>query len=314
MKQFSLNLDISGCGRVVYTIMLKLLPFLALLASLPLMYSGYSYAGVKSTEQDQLNRINAERSSHGLVGLRLSECMSRVAREHSYLQQQSATLYHNAERNSQVKATCGIEHWGWFDDGSAENVGRGGGTLATSNYVASGFLASPGHHANIDGTFTHVGVGSYKGSDGWLYVTQIFINCQVNCGLLEVADSQAPRADWSPPPPPLPPPPAPPIAAPSKAKSAPVLTPTNPPPAPPPVPASEPTEPTEKAGDAPSPGPSSASSAVGQAGRGSILAGVSHFVWAGVAVFIFGAMLVGLLVRQRSLRSISRPGQPAKNK
>jgi uncharacterized protein YkwD len=57
---------------------------------------------------------------------------------------------------------------------AGENIGRG----TTSAGVSEGLVASKVHRSNmLLSTFTHQGVGSAVGSDGRVYVVQIFCRC-----------------------------------------------------------------------------------------------------------------------------------------
>ena len=179
-----------------------------------------AYAAVKTEEADHYSRINSERAAHGVPALKLSECISRVARQHSFNMSEAGSLYHNNQNSQQINAACGV--WTWT---VAENVASGGGTSANSATLFQNLLNSPCHHANIDSRtfsyppcnvtgdygsqpYSHVGVGSYRNSTGSLYITQVFVNCTSGCSGLEQTDTQMPLADWTPPPPP-PSPPAP---------------------------------------------------------------------------------------------------------
>jgi uncharacterized protein YkwD len=52
-----------------------------------------------------------------------------------------------------------------------ENVAFG---YASGESVMEGWLNSPGHKANIEGDFTHVGISAIKDEDGRYYYTQLF--------------------------------------------------------------------------------------------------------------------------------------------
>jgi uncharacterized protein YkwD len=58
----------------------------------------------------------------------------------------------------------------------AENVAydsRDGSRLASQ--VVEGWIASAGHRENIEGAYTHTGIGVARGRDGVRYFTQIFV-------------------------------------------------------------------------------------------------------------------------------------------
>ena len=56
--------------------------------------------------------------------------------------------------------------------GFAENVAYG---QTSAEEVMESWLNSPGHKKNIEGNFTHIGVGIGKAKNGTLYFTQIFV-------------------------------------------------------------------------------------------------------------------------------------------
>jgi Cysteine-rich secretory protein family len=102
---------------------------------------------------------------------------------------------------------------GYTAGSSAENIAYG---YPSPTSVMQGWLSSPGHKANIEGSFRAIGVGVAAASNGTLYWAQTFGS---------VADSGAPPP--SPPPPPVAPPslPAPPPAPPPATAKAPPPTP-----------------------------------------------------------------------------------------
>ena len=54
---------------------------------------------------------------------------------------------------------------------SGENVASG---HMSATEVVEGWLNSPGHRRNIEGIFSHTGIGLARASDGHIYFTQIF--------------------------------------------------------------------------------------------------------------------------------------------
>ena len=53
----------------------------------------------------------------------------------------------------------------------AENVARG---YSSAEDVVKAWLSSPNHKKNIEGDYTHTGIGVLKNRDGIYYVTQLF--------------------------------------------------------------------------------------------------------------------------------------------
>jgi len=57
---------------------------------------------------------------------------------------------------------------------SSENVYMTNAQGNTAKDAVDGWIASPGHHANLIGDYNHCGVGVCQNSDGYWYYTQIF--------------------------------------------------------------------------------------------------------------------------------------------
>jgi len=117
-------------------------------------------AGAAGDEtRDHLARINALRTSRGLVPLVLDANLSDLAR--SWAEQLAAeqTLRHAGDLSVGVSSS-------WTKLG--ENLGRGPSTEA----VFAAFVSSPAHYANlVDPAFTHVGIGVV-----WVGATQYTVH------------------------------------------------------------------------------------------------------------------------------------------
>ena len=73
------------------------------------------------------------------------------------------SIYHDSNLTSEVR--------GWRAIG--ENVGRG----PTVSAVHRAFMSSSSHRAHIlSGRYKQIGTGVVKGSDGYLYVTEVFVD------------------------------------------------------------------------------------------------------------------------------------------
>jgi hypothetical protein len=116
-------------------------------------------AAANATESALISKINAARTSRGLAPLTVSSDLTAYARGHSAAMQRQRTLFHT----STWSAIC---CWRAI----AENVGTG--TSVTQ--IASLFMSSSAHRANIlDSRMRQVGVG-VTSSNGILWVTEIF--------------------------------------------------------------------------------------------------------------------------------------------
>jgi hypothetical protein len=126
-----------------------------------------------SIEQDQVNRINYARAVNGRAGVQHIECLNSVAEQWTQTMASKGSISHNPNLASMVTSACG-NTW----DRITENVGVGNNSGALFN----AFMSSTSHKANIlDSKVTKVGVGAYYGSDGRLWITQVYANCY-SCG------------------------------------------------------------------------------------------------------------------------------------
>ncbi len=123
----------------------------------------YSYSAI---ENETMDLINAYRVSVGLKALIKTDYISYKAEEH----------------NKYMIANNVVDHVG-FDaryqdiknilkaNGMGENVAF---NYTSAQAVVNGWLASPGHKANIVGNFTHFGISIRADSAGKKYYTNIF--------------------------------------------------------------------------------------------------------------------------------------------
>ena len=117
-----------------------------------------------SSDTDQvLSLLNGFRAANGLPALAVAGDATAKAQEHSDEMAAAANLYHSAD------LAAGIQP-GWTMLG--ENVGVGGDPAQ----IQSMFEASGPHRDNMLNTYDQVGVGTARGSDGRLYVTQFFVD------------------------------------------------------------------------------------------------------------------------------------------
>ena len=122
-------------------------------------------AGADSgSEQGFLSAINSERSSRGLVTLKMDGGLQSHARNHTQDMIAAGEIYHSS--NGELQAAAGS---GWTRLG--ENVGRGGSVSS----LHQAFMNSPSHRGNILGDYNYVGIGADTNSDGVLYVTVVFM-------------------------------------------------------------------------------------------------------------------------------------------
>ncbi|PYG90320.1 spore coat assembly protein SafA/uncharacterized YkwD family protein [Ruminiclostridium sufflavum DSM 19573] len=128
-------------------------------------------SSVKTMEAEVMRLVNVERSKKGLQALKADWQISRVAR---YKSQDMI----NKKYFSHTSPTYGspfkmLESFGIRFSSAGENIAYGQKTPAA---VMKSWMGSAGHKANIlSPSYTHIGVGLAKNSNGLCYWTQMFI-------------------------------------------------------------------------------------------------------------------------------------------
>ncbi len=110
--------------------------------------------------------VNAHRQSIGLAAMDKSTTADQLAVEHSKYMITQGRISHD---NQETKFTALREKEN--ATGFAENVAAG---QPTAQSVMTAWLNSSGHKANIEGNYTHIGIGVAKDQNGSNYYTQIF--------------------------------------------------------------------------------------------------------------------------------------------
>lgn len=114
-----------------------------------------------SSETDFVSRTNYVRTSRGLAAYPVRGDLTIVARRQAARMAAAHQIFHNPNLGGEVG------NW----QAVGENVGRGGSVSA----IQSAFMASSAHRDNILSTlFTEFGVGTAQGSDGQIYVSEVF--------------------------------------------------------------------------------------------------------------------------------------------
>jgi len=130
----------------------------------------YTPGSVSAQEQLMANLLNADRAANGLSALTLDPELCRLARlkstdmfTNNYFAHQSPT-YGSA---GDLLRANGYAFSGW-----GENIAH----HATVEKAQAAFMSSTGHRQNILGSqWTKVGIGVCYDSNGFVYVTQIFV-------------------------------------------------------------------------------------------------------------------------------------------
>lgn len=122
-------------------------------------------------EQEVFQQINEYRLEQGLPALAWNETIADFCRVHSLNMANGSVPFSHDGFNERVN---GI--------GMTIRFTSAGENVAYNNFpdpvttAVDGWIESPGHLANIVGTFTLTGVGIAESDDGRYYFTQIFIN------------------------------------------------------------------------------------------------------------------------------------------
>lgn len=128
--------------------------------------SGGAPAGL---EGEVLALVNRHRAERGLPALRNDARIADVARRHSATMAARRRLDHDGfdARAAEIGRFLPLA-------GMAENVALDSRPDVARSAV-QGWIASPGHRANIEGSFRVTGVGIARAADGVWYFTQIFV-------------------------------------------------------------------------------------------------------------------------------------------
>lgn len=126
---------------------------------------------IKTAESEVIRLVNIQRVNNGLPKLTANWQLSRIAR---YKSQDMI----NKNYFSHISPTYGspfnmMENFGLKFSAAGENIAMG---QQTPSSVVTAWMNSPGHRANIlNPSYTQIGVGLAKNSNGTCYWTQMFI-------------------------------------------------------------------------------------------------------------------------------------------
>ena len=108
--------------------------------------------------------VNTQRANAGLPSLKISSCATTYAENWSAHMASTAAFQH--QDLSPIMYSCNAH-------GAGENIAYGN---VTADQMMTMWMNSPGHRANILGSYTHIGVGASQTNDGRVYGTQDFLN------------------------------------------------------------------------------------------------------------------------------------------
>ncbi len=120
-----------------------------------------------SIAEEILQLVNTHRASINKEPLAINDLATKLAEEHTrYMIAQNDISHDDFDKRSDRL----IKEEKAFRTG--ENVAYG---QQSAKAVMEAWINSSGHRANIEGDFTHIGIGVIKNSSGVYYFTQIFL-------------------------------------------------------------------------------------------------------------------------------------------
>jgi uncharacterized protein YkwD len=129
-------------------------------------------ADLATIEREVVTRVNRYRRSEGLPALASDARLAEIARGHSRAMASGRTGFgHGGFKGRTRLVAFRIPY-----ERVAENVSHHRRTPSEIPAVAvEGWIDSRGHRRNIEGPFALTGVGAAVGSDGSVYLTQLFV-------------------------------------------------------------------------------------------------------------------------------------------
>jgi uncharacterized protein YkwD len=121
-----------------------------------------------ATEQDVIDRTNAERKKEGLPALAASPKLIQAARSHSANMARQGVLAHTLDEKT---ANRRVTDAGYKWTRSGENIAQG---QRTPEEAVTAWMNSPGHRGNIlTNEYTEIGVAVVEAKDGQKYWTMV---------------------------------------------------------------------------------------------------------------------------------------------
>ncbi|MCC7339395.1 MAG: hypothetical protein IT422_30250 [Pirellulaceae bacterium] len=118
-----------------------------------------------------LQYVNAERAAAGLAPMTMLPVLNQFATQHSQSMANGAVPFGHDSFNARIQSAA--QTAGEAFRGGAENVAYRFDRDAKA--VVEQWMNSPGHRANILGSFSKIGIGVATKSDGAVYFTQMFL-------------------------------------------------------------------------------------------------------------------------------------------
>lgn len=119
--------------------------------------------------------VNEHRESMDLPPLQFSDCIAAIARPHSVNMAAGTVAFGHdgfSARGTEIAEQCTTHN------ASAENVARNSAGTDPAQAAVQSWLSSSGHRSNIEGNYTHTGIGVARSQSGQYYFTQMFIRAR----------------------------------------------------------------------------------------------------------------------------------------
>lgn len=130
----------------------------------------YTTGAVAVQEENAFLLLNQDRIRNGLPALTLDPALSELARKKSRDMHENNYFAHTSPTYG--SAAQMLRTFGYSFTSVAENIAH----HATVEKSQAAFMSSAGHRRNILGSqWTKVGIGVWKDSQGFVYVTQLFV-------------------------------------------------------------------------------------------------------------------------------------------
>jgi uncharacterized protein YkwD len=124
----------------------------------PAATAGSHGASLNQRERSLLSVVNEVRTSHGLRPLRVDGALTRAARSYTATMLRTDVFAHGDMFGRLVQSGARGPRYG-------ENLAWGTGSHATARRVVRGWMASPGHRANLlRPGWNRIGLGALKGN------------------------------------------------------------------------------------------------------------------------------------------------------
>ena len=136
----------------------------------PSIGDDYTTPSIGAQEANALNLLNQDRIANGLPALQLDPALSEIARAKSRDMHEKGYFSHTSPTYGSPSQM--LKHFGYTFTSVGENIAH----HANVEKAQAAFMSSSGHRSNILGSqWQKVGIGVWTDSQGFVYVTQLFV-------------------------------------------------------------------------------------------------------------------------------------------